>query len=713
MHKAAVSLIVFGVATAMSASLRAQAPGSTIAIPGQTSTAPENAPAGRLAGGGAGIAELFGIAEADRLIRSADAEDRLHGLERAAAMHTTDALNLLLRFRDDGSGDARALLTLVRGLADWVERPVARSKLAGIARDPGTFPSTRVNAESDDPVDDERVRAARIELARAQACLALAGSRNPEAVKALFEIIRDSDAGRTVATEALAAFPPEAPSEPQDNPSIAVVRALSLSGDLRSGGVMQRAARSNDGMVRAASLSALASLGDPHAADTARAWRHDADARVRVAAAATLARTSDADAAGAVEELIADDATVEDGLRLAQDIQSEGVTKATIARAMASANPTLRRAAIAALARQTTGSAVRVLLTLAEDPLLAGPAAEGLARSPGESALAAIEELGARTASRRLAARAYFVRRYTRGDRSARLDGVLDGLSRSTDGADRAVALEARVGLGETTVEAAWTDADARVRRAAAIGAMGRSDSSTAEMMLRRLSTEPDEVTRLLLAGALVRGHTGAAVSSAKLRARWLAGKPDAPLAAFVLGQRDDDTSDGGLDALYGSRDPWIRSAALRGLGASDAADATERLASAYRWEPDGEVRRAIIEALAGRTRDPASETRRNTLDLAFRLDPDAGARGAAQRALAGKDLAHPAVVPEVAWIVLAPAEGASLPATITGLLVGSDGVGTPLAFDDDGFALVPGAPAGEAHLRLAASLPAYSAGGP
>jgi hypothetical protein len=80
---------------------------------------------------------------------------------------------------------------------------------------------------------------------------------------------------------------------------------------------------------------------------------------------------------------------------------------------------------------------------------------------------------------------------------------------------------------------------------------------------------------------------------------------------------------------------------------------------------------------------------------------------------LAGKDLAHPAVVPEVAWIVLAPAEGASLPATITGLLVGSDGVGTPLAFDDDGFALVPGAPTGEAHLRLAASLPAYSAGGP
>jgi hypothetical protein len=668
-----------------------------------------------LAEGGTGIADLFGIAEADRLIRSADPEDRLRGLERAAVTHTTDALTLLLRFRDDGNGssDPRALLTLVRGLADWVDRPAARTKLAGIARDPGTSPATQLNMGSEDPVDDERVRAARMDLARAEACLALARSRNPEAVNALFEIIRDSDAGRALAAEALAAFPPEAQSELQDNPSIATVRALSLLEDLRSASVVLRATRSNDVTVRAASLMARAGLGDPHVSDTARAWLRDPEARIRVAAAATLARASDPDGAGAVEELIADDETVEDGLRLAQDIQSEGVTKATIARAIASANPTLRRAAVAALARQTTSAAVGVLLTLAEDPVLAGPAAEGLARSPSDSALAAIEKLGARSASRRLAARAYFVRRYTRGDRSAPLDAVLDVLSRSADGADRAVALEARVGLGEMPVEAAWADEDARVRRAAALGAMGRADASTQEILLRRLTMEPDEVTRVVLAGALVRGHARASPSSSKLRARLAEGRVDAPLAAFVLGQRDNGTSDDALEALYASRDPWTRAAALRGLGTSTAADATARLASAYRWEPDSEVRRAIIEALAGRMRDRVSEIWRRTLDLAVRLDPDAGTRGAARRALSGKDVARPAIVPEVAWMVLAPAEGPPLPTAVTGLLVGSDGLGTPFAFDDDGFALLPGVRAGEAQLRLAARLPAYSLGGP
>src|SRR5580658_10822418 len=236
MRTTGVWLLAFGVATALSASLHAQAPpGSTTAASTQASTTPENSASRRLAEGGTGIADLFGIAEADRLIRSADPEDRLRGLERAAVTHTTDALTLLLRFRDDGNGssDPRALLTLVRGLADWVDRPAARTKLAGIARDPGTSPPTPLNMGDDDPVDDQRVRAARVDLARAQACLALASSRNPEAVNALFEIIRDSDAGRALAAEALAAFPPEAQSELQDNPSIATVRALSLLEDLR------------------------------------------------------------------------------------------------------------------------------------------------------------------------------------------------------------------------------------------------------------------------------------------------------------------------------------------------------------------------------------------------------------------------------------------------------------------------------------------------
>jgi HEAT repeat protein len=715
MRKAVVWPIVLGAAAGMGEPLRAQTPAPT-STSAHESAAQENTASHRLDEGGAGLAELFGSARTERLLRSADLEDRLHGLERAAAAHTPEALALLLRFRDDAGGnggDPRTLLTLVRGFADWLDVPAVRAKLVGIARDPGTFLSIRGKTVDEDPVDDERVRVARIDLARAEADIALASSKNSEAIKSLFEIVRDSDAGRGAAAEALAAFPPDAPSGPWNGPSIATIGVLASLGDLRSDGNLLTAIGSSDAGVRAASLITLAGFGDPHASDAARAWRRDPDARVRLAAAATLVRAGDPDGAHAVEDLIADEETAEDGLLLAQRVQGEGVAKAAIARAVASANPILRRAAVSALARQTAGSAVEVLLTLAGDPILAAPAADGLARSPSESALAAIETLGARAASERLAARAYFVRRYTRGDRSSRLEALLDRLSRSSDGADRAVALEARVGLGDKPVQGAWSDSDARVRRAAALGAIGRLDSNTAAILLRRLTIETDEVTRVILAGALATGDAGVAPSSARLRARVAAGQPDAPLAAFVLGERDDGTSGEASEALYASRDPFIRAAALRGLGASKAPDSTARLASAYRWEPDGHARRAIIEALATRAQDRALEVWRRTLDWAVRLDPDAATRGAAQRALSDRDLPRPAAVPEVAWIVLAPAESADLPSDVTGLLVDNGGLGFPLAFDDDGFALLPGVRAGEAQVRLAAQLPAYSPGGP
>jgi hypothetical protein len=242
---------------------------------------------------------------------------------------------------------------------------------------------------------------------------------------------------------------------------------------------------------------------------------------------------------------------------------------------------------------------------------------------------------------------------------------------------------------------------------------MGRLDADAAAVLVRHLAAEPDEVTRIVLAGALARGDRGNALSTSELLLRVSDGKPDAPLAALVLGQRDDGAARGALDTICASRDPLIRAHALRGLGASDAADATARLASAYQWEPSADVRRAILHALAARTRDRGAGVRRRTLDLAARLEPDAGARDAARRALGGLDRAGPPVVPEVAWLVLAPAESATLPKDVTALLISSDGIGRPLAFDDDGFALLPGVRAGEGELRLAARLPPYSSGGP
>jgi hypothetical protein len=276
-------------------------------------------------------------------------------------------------------------------------------------------------------------------------------------------------------------------------------------------------------------------------------------------------------------------------------------------------------------------------------------------------------------------------------------------------------------------VEAAWRDADARVRRAAAMGSMSRLDTATAASLMRRMVVEPDAVTRIVLAGALARGDVAGVLSISELLQRVAGAQPDAPLAAFAVGLRGADTPDDRLSELLASRDPLVRAHTLRGLGASASFDATARLASAYAWETNPSVRRAAIEALAVRqtvgprlrrglveTWDRAvAGARSEALALAAKLDPDSGVRAAARRALAGIGEGRAAGGSEVAWLELVPAEGATLPRDVTALVVTSDGVAIPIAFDGDGYALLPGVSPGPASLRLAASLPPYSSESP
>lgn len=124
-------------------------------------------------------------------------------------------------------------------------------------------------------------------------------------------------------------------------------------------------------------------------------------------------------------------------------------------------------------------------------------------------------------------------------------------------------------------------------------------------------------------------------------------------------------------------------------------------------------MRRTIVAALSTRTGDASAPARRETLELAARLDPDRGARWMASRALANATTARRALIREVAWLRLTPAQGATLPLDMTAALVQSDGVALPIAFDEDGYALVPGVPPGDARLRLAPRPPSYEAPSP
>jgi hypothetical protein len=108
----------------------------------------------------------------------------------------------------------------------------------------------------------------------------------------------------------------------------------------------------------------------------------------------------------------------------------------------------------------------------------------------------------------------------------------------------------------------------------------------------------------------------------------------------------------------------------------------------------------------AGRADDASAPTRAETLALAARLDPDPVVRWTARRAMGGASTARRALVRDVAWLHVVPAEGATLPPALTAALVRPDGMAVPFAFDDDGYALVPGVSPGEARLELEARLP-------
>src|SRR5207248_2987105 len=82
-----------------------------------------------------------------------------------------------------------------------------------------------------------------------------------------------------------------------------------------------------------------------------------------------------------------------------------------------------------------------------------------------------------------------------------------------SDGADRALGAFARVALGHASASDYLDDRDPAVRRAAAMGTLSSYDGRTlasADALLSRLSREPDEATRSVLAIGLAAGDAPA-----------------------------------------------------------------------------------------------------------------------------------------------------------------------------------------------------------
>ncbi len=650
----------------------------------------------------------FGADMAARLVHSSDANERLRGLERAADIGTPQALALLGAALDAQSGavgaarlDPRALVCVARGLARAADQAGPRGWLLQIVTT--GVPPRAISREGDDPEGPPR-----IELAREIAALALASSDDPRAGETLVPLARGVGPGQAAATAALVAFPPRTAGAAAGSTSPQAVHLAALLGDLRMLEPVRAALKANDPQVRAAALIATGELGDARSLEQVRAALAEHDVRVRAAATEALVLLAAPDAPRAVEALLAEDATALAGARLAERAQDAHVAKALAARIVATQNEAVRTAGVAALGRGSTAEAVRSLVALLAYPDLAGDAANALGRSPAPDAMAAIEAAAAQPTTRRLAIRAYVVRARVRGERSRALDGVIQSVASSSDSASRALGAFARVALGEAKVTDLLADREPRVRRAAAMAALGDQAADSLDALVRQGAIETDEATRAVMDIGLLAGDTAARLTTTTLLDRAESGAPGAPLAAMTLARRADATLDAKIDALLASRDPLLRAHTALGLGASQAPSASGKLAEAWMYEANLGVRRAIVSALAARTQDGPAPSRALALATAARLDPDPMVRWMAGRALDGRPATlRSAPSNEVAWVrVTEPGGGAPTGSPFIGALVRADGLAVPIVFDDDGYALVLGVPPGEARLVLAPRLP-------
>ncbi|MDB4998217.1 MAG: repeat protein, partial [Myxococcaceae bacterium] len=401
---------------------------------------------------------------------------------------------------------------------------------------------------------------------------------------------------------------------------------------------------------------------------------------------------------------------------LAERVYNAEITKLLAARALVHPDAELRAASIRSLGRSSDPAAATALAapSIMADPTFGYFAALALARSPAPNAMATVIALAAARTTAALGVRAYVVRALVRGERSDAGDDLLARLAASKDGRERALGTFGRVALGSASAEDALADADPRVRRAAAMASLARPSNSATKALLGRLASERDEPTRQVLAVGLLGGDSDGLLTTTWLVDRAESAGADAPLSAYALARRADEPIERKVGQLLASKDAVLRAHAARGLAFGALADASGRLANAYAYETDVMVRRAVVAALVARTNDATAPARRSTLDVAAQLDPDGPTRQAARLGLAGASVPlAPPVVQDTAWLRITLDNGAPPGDVFVGSVVRSDGVAVPMAFDDDGFAIVPGLPPGEVRLVLAPRLPSYKASKP
>jgi cellulose synthase operon protein C len=581
---------------------------------------------------------------------------------------------------------AKDRLIAVRALAPHAAVPAVRDFLVRVMVGVGS------NPERPEAIDGMIERAA---------ALSLAATGDDAALSALGKALRQPGHVAETASDALLAFPPQnlAPLlSDLRSPTRAFASVLGELGDARAIPALRELVRGGPIEVRPEAALSLAKLGVAETLELARYWlEHEKRPDFQAAATRILLLFRAPDAGKAVSRLLLDDTNHALGLDLASNASLPGLS-ATLLKLARSAPADEQSALFSALGLTGTRAAFSFLGGALSTRETSSAAALALALAPDKQADTVLEQALRLASTRRAAVRASIVRQLALERAPSGLGTALEELSRSDDASDQAVFASSSALASISSLPALLKSG--KISTIVALSRLALVPGA-APALADRLATEKDPLLREALAACLASSAAAERVPSnvllALIEARGLA----APLAARALASRDSRTLRAKIGSLLSSDDTLIRSQVALGLGQSEDASALGLLEQAYRFETDGSVRLAIVQAIAARP-DPV---RKRALLLARSIDAAAPVREAAALALTGARPESGAPGPQTAWLDFSSASVVELGSSpLRGALIITDGgLALPAFADPDGVLLFPALPRGAFELRLAA----------
>jgi hypothetical protein len=321
--------------------------------------------------------------------------------------------------------------------------------------------------------------------------------------------------------------------------------------------------------------------------------------------------------------------------------------------------------------------------------------ARDLALSKDESAVQELERALSDAKKRAWALRALVVRANLEGDASSTLESALETALSSNDPTLRAVGAWGLATLDPERGAELVASSKPEIVAAAARAAFS-SEVSTAAALRLVETRDPGLSTALAL--SLIDRQARDTVPTSRLLELARAGGSATPLAVLALSSRADPELESDIAGFLRSQDPRLRAHTALGLGLHPNPEKLSVLASAYAFEADASVRRAIVTAL-GERHEPI---RRRTLELARDLDPDASVRKRAATALSGGAMREFSLGRRSAWVELTNTPKSARPDLVRSAMLDVELLSLPVVSDPDGAIVLTSLPEGGFRLRLA-----------